>query len=138
MKTLILCLSLFLGLKANAQFFKDWKDIYGYVGWESTLGIEFGKAPSDEYYRPVGYFLGAAGEFEDNGDFNLSVYAKGQVYMIKYVHAVVMLGTENLRYVQFGMGARGIIPFKEVTAFVEPIWITTGTKVNLGVCFKLK
>lgn len=105
------------------------------VGIMAPTGFvaEIGKNPVKG--NVLGYFVGASTEFGDevSNGFDLSVYAKGQLYLIKHLHATLHVGLVDYTNFQVGVGLKGFIPTGGPDIFIEPILRTGGSVVNIGL-----
>lgn len=141
MKKWLFALLMILNLGAAAQKSapkdKAFPDLN--VGVMAPTGFvgEIGKYPVKT--SPLGYFIGTSVEFGNqvDGNFDLSVYGKGQLYLIKNLHAVVQFGLVDGLNLQAGLGLRGIIPTKGPDIYIEPLLRTRNSVVNIGLRTKL-
>jgi len=137
MKKLLFILVTLISLQSFGQFKKTFPDANVSIMAPTGFVAEVGKYPVKD--KPLGYFIGASTEFGDEASngFDLSVYAKGQLYLIKNLHATLHVGLVDYFNLQVGVGLRGIIPTKGPDIFIEPILRTGGSVVNIGLRTKL-
>lgn len=133
MKNLFI-LFLFAGLEASAQDLKEFS-VLAFLG--SGVSAELGKSATE---NKLGYHFGTAFEFGPNAskDMDLSFYAKGELWLMKYLSATALVGVRDFYAVTYGMGLRGLIPTNGPTIIIEPTWRNDNQSVlAVGLKWKL-
>jgi hypothetical protein len=136
---IILATGLASAAQAQNPMWKSIEDVNVMATLPNGFSIEAGKlgtAPT----RPLGWYVGLTSEFGPRAqkDFDLTLYAKGQYYICRYIHATAMAGIVDFSRLTLGLGAKGIIPINgNVDILVEPLWRFDDMRVNAGLRYKL-
>jgi hypothetical protein len=129
MRIVVCLICILLSFETYAQ-----KSINTYLSIPAGIGVEYGKISFDS--TRIGGFLGLAVDLNKNADFEL--YAKGHYLLSKYLHALALVGVQDLKKMTVGIGVRYYMPINEKLVFIlEPILHSEQSRINAGVSFKL-
>lgn len=108
--------------------------INAFINIPSGIGAEYNwfKADSVKWTAAVGveaFFL---------DQLEIAAYVKGQYNIVPFLNITGLIGIHDFKRLAMGLGARGLLPISPKHNFlIEPMWHSEGSRINLGIQFKL-